>query len=82
MVCIRNAYKIWIRRPEGITKIIISILLMFWVVTPCGFGYFCGTSYEAPHYAVLSSLPSLFSLRSKYSSQLPVLKHPQSKFSP
>jgi hypothetical protein len=34
------------------------------------------TSYEAPHYAVFSNLPSLH-LRSKYSPQHPVLKHTQ-----
>jgi len=36
------------------------------------------TSYEAPHYAVLFSLP----LRSKYFPQYPDLKHPQSMFFP
>jgi hypothetical protein len=40
------------------------------------------TSYEAPHYVVFSNLLSLISLRSKYSPQHPVLKHPQSMFLP
>jgi hypothetical protein len=34
------------------------------------------TSYKAPHYAVSSNLLSLYPLRSKYSPQHPVLKHP------
>jgi hypothetical protein len=38
------------------------------------------TSNESPHYAVYFNLPSLIPLRSKYSPQHPVLKHPQSVF--
>jgi hypothetical protein len=35
------------------------------------------TSYEVPHHPVPSSLPPLPPLRPKYSSQHPILKHPQ-----
>jgi len=40
------------------------------------------TSYEVPHYAVFSILPPFLTLRSKYSPQHPVLKHPQSMLFP
>jgi hypothetical protein len=36
------------------------------------------TSYEAPHYAVFPESCHFSPLRSKYSTQHPVLKHPQS----
>jgi hypothetical protein len=40
------------------------------------------TSYEAPHYAVFPISRHFISLRTKYSPQYPVLKHPQSMFLP
>jgi hypothetical protein len=39
-------------------------------------------SYEAPHYVVFSTSRHFISLRSKYSPQHPILKHPQSMFLP
>jgi hypothetical protein len=35
------------------------------------------TNYEAPHCATFSILPYFIPLKSKYSPQHPVLKHPQ-----
>jgi hypothetical protein len=64
--------------PFRVTCPAYLILLHFIILMKLG----RSTSYEAPRYAVFSTLLPLHHSSSKYPPQHPVLKHPQSMFLP